>query len=78
MKKFTALVFLCIVSVLTIQKLNSQKVEVSSLLLNNIEALAAEEHTSSVRCIGSGSLDCPASHDKVKYILSGYSLESPY
>lgn len=56
--------------------------EISSLLLDNIEALAADEDGTDngeveggrIRCIGVGSMDCPVSHDKVKYIIEGYSF----
>jgi hypothetical protein len=51
----------------------------SALLLYNIEALAANsEHADIGHCYGTGTLDCPVSHDKVKYIAGGYSLEGLY
>ena len=58
------------------------KSNISSLLLENIEALAADEDGSDdgevvggkIRCIDVGSLDCPLTHEKVKYIVRGYSL----
>lgn len=49
----------------------------NSLLLYNVEALAADEGWNVVRCVNSGTLDCPVAHEKVKYIFSGYSLEDP-
>lgn len=56
--------------------------EMSSLLLENIEALAAGEggtdggefEVSKIRCIDVGALDCPITHEKVKYVLEGYNL----
>lgn len=77
MKKIIFLL-LCIVVVLSTIFLTSSKKEQSSLLLYNIEALAAGEHASQGRCYGTGSLDCPVSHDKVEYIGGGYSLENPF
>lgn len=50
----------------------------SELLLYNIEALAAGEHAQQGRCYGTGTLDCPVSHNKVEYIFGGYSLEDLY
>lgn len=69
---------LCMVAVLSTKVLASSKKEQSSWLLYNIEALAAGEHASQGRCYGTGSLDCPLSHDKVEYIFGGYSLEESY
>lgn len=54
----------------------------SSLLLENIEALAANEDGADdgeveggiTYCVGVGSLDCPLTHDKVKYVVMGHSL----
>ena len=47
----------------------------NTFLLYNVEALAAGETMRPVRCLGRGSIDCPASHDKVDYVAEGYSLE---
>ena len=53
--------------------------EQSALLLYNIVSLAANsEHADIGHCYGTGTLDCPVSHDKVKYIAGGYSLEGLY
>lgn len=76
MKKILILVFVSVVTVLTSKELNSKKNEGSPLLLFNIEALASnDEHVDVGRCIGTGSVDCPATHDKVENVYSGYSLE---
>ena len=48
---------------------------VNTLLLDNIEALADDEHDTPTNCVGSGSVDCPVTKVKVKYVFSGYSLE---
>ncbi len=87
MKKgiFTALLFTIIVALYSLYLANDKciyKSNISSLLLKNIEALAADEDGSDdgeiaggkTICVGVGSLDCPATHEKVKYIIEGYSL----
>ena len=40
----------------------------SSIWLENIEVLSQDENRT-VRCYSPGSLDCPISQDKVKYII---------
>lgn len=76
MKKLVVFLFLlCIVTVGVIKNQSSHRAKASSLLLYNIEALAAGESILPVRCLGRGSIDCPASHDKVDYVAGGYSLE---
>lgn len=76
MKKIIVLI-LCIVAILTTKHFSSHRQVQNSLLLYNIEALAADEGWHAVRCMNSGTLDCPVAHEKVKYIFSGYSLEDP-
>lgn len=82
---FVALLFAVIVALYSLHLANDKciyKSNISSLLLENIEALAADEDGSGdgeiaggkTRCVGIGSLDCPATHDKVQYIIEGYSL----
>ena len=47
-----------------------------SLVLQNVEALANGEFPSdNIACFGSGSVDCPFNHYKVKYVIQGRSLE---
>ena len=48
---------------------------VNTLLLDNIEALAADEQDVPTNCWGSGSVDCPVTKVKVEYVATGYSLE---
>lgn len=77
MKKIVILVFLSVVTVLISKELNSKKNEGNPLLLLNIEALASNGEDADVgRCIGTGSVDCPGNHDKVEWVMGGYSLEN--
>ena len=46
----------------------------NEVMLRNIEALADDEYDN-VYCFGMGCLDCPINAEKVKYVISGYSLE---
>ena len=41
----------------------------------NVEALAEDETTGSVHCLCPGTVDCPLSEVKVKYVMSGWSLD---
>ena len=68
----------CIVAILLVQHLGSDKNVQSALLLYNIEALADDEHVAITQCFGKGSVDCPKSHRKVEYVFGGYSLEGLY
>ena len=77
MKKMIFLL-LCIVAVSSTIYFSFHKDEQSELLLSNIEALAADEHADITRCLGTGTLDCPFVHTKVKRIYGGYSLEELY
>ena len=67
MKKLVFFLFLCTVVYLTAKR--------STLLNYNIEALAADEGLNVYHCFGTGSVDCPVVHTKVKYVAGGYSLE---
>lgn len=78
MKKLVALVSFVVITVLVAKKLDFSKEKVNSLLLYNIEALAADETIERTRCLGVGTVDCPSTHDKVEYVLEGYSLEKQY
>ncbi|MEG1007936.1 MAG: NVEALA domain-containing protein [Bacteroides sp.] len=46
----------------------------STVLLQNVEALANGETPSQIVCISSGSVDCPIMSDKVKYVSQGYGF----
>ena len=48
------------------------------LLLENVEALAGGESNVPVHCVGSGTVDCPFNHVKVRLVASGYSFEDLY
>lgn len=77
MKKLVVFLF-CIVAILLVQHLGSDKNVQSALLLYNIEALADDEHVAITQCFGKGSVDCPKSHRRVEYVFGGYSLEGLY
>ena len=46
-------------------------------MLENVEALAAIEETVPLRCMGTGTVDCPLG-GKVRRVVIGYSLEVSY
>lgn len=56
---------------------HEEKIE-SALLMENIEALAGGESHVPMHCVGSGTVDCPINHEKVKMVATGYSLEDSY
>lgn len=56
---------------------SKEKVE-NALFLENVEALAGGESHVPVNCMGSGTVDCPITHVKVKVVATGYSLEDLY
>ena len=45
------------------------------LMIENVEALAAGEGGTPMRCVGYGCVDCPLGTVKVKYVMTGYSLD---
>lgn len=51
-----------------------QKTQENSVILMNIEALAADENDQTTRCFLDGTVDCPFNHTKVKYVYVGYGL----
>lgn len=82
---FVALPLTVIVAVYSLYLVNGKCMNTpksSSLLLENIEALAADEDGTDdgevvggkTYCVGVGSVDCPRTHDKVKYVVMGHSL----
>lgn len=82
---FVALPLTVIVAVYSLYLVNDKCMNTpksSSLLLENIEALAADEDGTDdgevvggkTYCAGVGSVDCPRTHDKVKYVVMGHSL----
>lgn len=68
------MVLYMVVAVISV-KYSLKEPRVNTLLLDNVEALAAYEQDMPHTCLGSGSVDCPISKVKVKYVFSGYSLE---
>ena len=64
--------FILVVAVISV-KYSLKEPRVNTLLLDNVEALAAYEQDMPHTCLG--SVDCPISKVKVKYVFSGYSLE---
>lgn len=77
MKKVFIFLFFCIIIFVVISKKKRQD-KINLLILNNIEAIASDEHADRTKCYGTGSLDCPVTHTKVRDILGGYSLEVQY
>lgn len=76
MKKIAIFIFLFIITIVVLHKVEiSKRDKVSSLLLHNIEALAADEDNGVNSCFGVGSVDCPTSHTKILWYTSGYSIE---
>lgn len=51
--------------------------EIDGLMLSNVEALAAIEETIPLRCMGTGTVDCPLG-GKVRRVVIGHSFEVPY
>lgn len=79
MKKKVLLISLFLVAtVVTSFQFSSEKEELQSLMLENIDALASGEGGTAIHCVGSGSVDCPITHVKVYAVLSAYSLEESY
>jgi len=58
--------------------LDSKSENLDGLMLENIEALAFNEFNPPIMCAGSGSVDCPIGHNKVKYVGEMYSHEDRY
>lgn len=73
-----AVTSLCAIGVATLFFNRESGKSVDELLLENVEALASEEVGGPVDCLGIGEVDCPRAHEKVKYVMSGYSLEKRY
>lgn len=76
--KLSIISFLLIITAFVYSYSNSEKEGLDNLLLENIEALADEEYDDTAKCYGRGSVDCPYTDVKVRYVMEGYSLESFY
>lgn len=77
MKKLILLLFIGVVAAITYCS-RPAKTALNDLLLENVEALAADEGSETVHCVNSGSVDCPINHSKVYAVFGGYSLETLY
>lgn len=76
MRKKVLLIGTMAVALLTSYEVISLKNEkTSSLLLENIEALASGEWENQIHCFGVGSVDCPLTHSKVRSYISSFSLD---
>lgn len=80
MKKKVLFIGLFLIAVVAVSfQSYSEKNKLGDLILENIDALASDsEWGGNVECWGSGSVDCPITHVKVKFVVEGYSLESLY
>lgn len=75
MKKVIFLLCIILTVVVSTRQFKGQKNDISPLLLNNIEALAApDEVLLPTYCLGVGSVDCPIDQSKVEYVAMGYRL----
>lgn len=73
-----AVISLCAIGVAALFFNRESGKSVDELLLENVEALASEEVGEPTLCLGVGEVDCPIAQTKVKYVMSGYSLEKRY
>jgi hypothetical protein len=79
MKKKVLLISLFLVATVVASfQFSSEKENLQSLMLENIDALASDEWGGTPRCIGSGSVDCPIANVKVYAVGGPYSLEESY
>ena len=53
---------------------SSVRIELNRLILENAEALASGESSENIRCVSTGSVDCPINHSKVYAVFGGYRL----
>lgn len=73
----TGLIVICVCGGVFLSLKNQRKPEkVNGLLLENIEALAADEESDDILCVGSGCVLCPTTNVKVKYVLSRSMLKN--
>ena len=79
MKKKVLLISLFLVAtVVSSFQFSSEKENLQSLMLENIDALASGEWGGAPRCVGAGSVDCPIADVKVYAVGGPYSLEESY
>lgn len=77
-KKVLFISLFLVATVVASFQFSSEKENLQSLMLENIDALASGEWGGAIRCVGSGSVDCPHDHVKVYVIGTYYSLEESY
>lgn len=75
MKKKLCLFIALLALAIVICRYRTQGQAMNELLLENVEALAADENEKPTRCLGIGCVDCPQYHIKVEWVIGGYSLE---
>lgn len=51
-----------------------QETNMTDLMLENVEALAAGETVGTVACFGVGCVECPINNRKVYIVKTGYAL----
>lgn len=51
-----------------------QETNMTDLMLENVEALAAGEIVGTISCFGVGCVECPTTHRKVYIVKTGYAL----
>ena len=71
--KFIGIAMILVVVALGYSK-NRQPENLDTLLLDNVEALAAGEAADGGDCIGSGSIVCPFNNTEVAHVLVYYRL----
>lgn len=76
MKKKVLFIVLFLIATIAVSfQFSAKRNNLESLMLENIDALASGEWETTPRCFMTGSVDCPANHVKVKYVVGQYSLE---
>jgi len=68
MKKKVLFIGLALAAITAAFQSDSQKKNLESLMLENVEALASGEWGAEAHCYGSGSVDCPVTHVKVYFV----------
>jgi len=76
-KVLLAGMLLLVITMVCYGSFHEEKIE-SALLMENIEALAEGESHVPVYYVGSGTVDCPRNHEKVKMMTISYCLENLY
>ena len=76
MKRIIVLFTLLFIVVITfIERSNNSAEGMNDLMLENIEALAGNEGSSSIHCMGNGCVVCPIGNVKVYMYFEAYSLK---